>query len=482
LGLALQGDGRLEEAISEFHKATELEPDSVRNLMHLSIAYLLDVNAIGAAECARKVIDLAPKENGGHKLLAQALALDGRVVEAETPALAAMAMDPTDGSAIAVEAFILQTLGRMEDAHAHCMRSIALESRQGIAYFIASRCRKSNPDDRALIEEMSKLAADVGIDPREVELLQYALGKSSEDLGEFQQAMQYFDLANKTAYRNKFGEREFDSERHRQNYEFAKSMVLPTISSITQFAAIKPIFVVGMMRSGTSLTEQILSSHPDVSGAGEQRFWPKNSRRAFTPNTCIADGNLVVDLAEEYIGRLSTFASGKRYVVDKMPNNYMNIGLILAALPEARVIHVKRHPVDTCVSIYTTQNPVRIHWAHNKANIVLNYRRYLSLMEHWKRVVPANRMLEIQYEEMVSSPEPIVREMLEYCGLDWSEECLRPEENRKGVTTPSVWQVRQPFYRTSIGRWRKYEPWIGELSQLANDLSEHPQGFGKKNY
>ncbi|MDR3688941.1 MAG: sulfotransferase [Fimbriimonas sp.] len=323
--------------------------------------------------------------------------------------------------------------------------------------------------DQDLLGTMVDLAADQTLDPSELELLHYALGKSLEDLGDFKEAFRHYDLANEAAYTSKFGDLPFDPAKHRENYDFIRSK-FSAISCQREPAfedSLTPIFVVGMMRSGTSLMEQILSSHLEVSGAGEQRYWPQNFRRACDPETGRVDFSRVKELAEGYINRLSSFSEGKRFVVDKMPNNYMYIGLIRAALPQARIIHVRRHPIDTCVSIYATQNPVRIRWAHKKAHIVLNYQRYLSHMEHWRQSEPSGSILEVQYENLVTTPEPVIRTILEYCGLSWKASCLRPEDNQRGVTTPSLWQVRQPMYQTSIGRWQRFEPWIGELASLS---------------
>ena len=142
------------------------------------------------------------------------------------------------------------------------------------------------------------------------------------------------------------------------------------------------------------------------------------------------------------------------------------LGLIHLAFPNAKIIHTQRHPADTCISIYTTPVRTRLGWAHDKDNIVFAYEQYLRLMDHWHRVLPAGTITDVRYEELVSDQESVTRHLIGSCGLDWDEACLRPDKNLRSVVTPSVWQVRQPIYKTSIERWRKYKPWLGPFAEL----------------
>ena len=171
-------------------------------------------------------------------------------------------------------------------------------------------------------------------------------------------------------------------------------------------------------------------------------------------------------LATQYVSHLLELAPESRRVVDKMPINYALLGLIHLALPKAKIIHVSRHPVDTCLSIYTTPNRSRIEWAHQKDDIVFAYREYERLMSHWQDKLPKNVIHHVRYKDLILDREKKTRSMVEFCGLEWEDAFLFPEQNERAVFTPSVWQVRQPVYRTSLERWRNYEPWLGEFSQL----------------
>jgi len=153
--------------------------------------------------------------------------------------------------------------------------------------------------------------------------------------------------------------------------------------------------------------------------------------------------------------------------VDKMPGNYSHLGLIHVGLPNAKIVHVRRNPIDTCLSIWTTPNSAHIAWGNDKRAIVFAYREYLRIMEHWRETLPSDRLLEIDYEDLVSNPADVTQKMLAFCGLEWEDACLHPEDNSRAVATPSDWQVRQPINRNSIDRWRKFEPWLDEFLELA---------------
>jgi hypothetical protein len=230
-----------------------------------------------------------------------------------------------------------------------------------------------------------------------------------------------------------------------------------------------PIFVVGMMRSGTTLAEQIISSHPQVGGAGEQLFWPGaagSREKLFGSGSAKLDLRRFRGLAEEYLKVLETFAPGMPKVVDKMNTNYLLLGLLHVLYPNARIVHMKRNPIDTCLSIWKTPVANGIDLCGSKENVVAAYEQYARLMAHWRQVLPAGSMLEVQYEELVSDQDRVTREMISFCGLPWDDACLKPEENERSVKTPSVWQVRQPMYKTSVERWRKYEAWLGAFAEL----------------
>jgi hypothetical protein len=224
--------------------------------------------------------------------------------------------------------------------------------------------------------------------------------------------------------------------------------------------------IVGMPRSGTTLVEQIVSSHPEVAAGEELFFWSNRaSSRGIAESTSLTleAGRA---LASEYVSLLRRIRPSAARVTDKQPFNFQQLGLIHLLLPKARIIHCRRHPIDTCLSMYFTYFKGRIPFISDKADLAFAYRQYARIMEHWSRVLPADRFLEIDYEEFVMDRERVTRQLIAFSGLDWHEACLMPERNERAVNTASLWQARQPVFATSVARWRRYEPWLGALRQL----------------
>jgi hypothetical protein len=226
--------------------------------------------------------------------------------------------------------------------------------------------------------------------------------------------------------------------------------------------------------------EQILASHSQVQGAGELRFIGQcfesiPSVYGFTglPVDCIVqlDQQQVVELAQHYLGRLPQLAEGKTHITDKMPDNYLHVGFIHLLFPRARIIHCRREVRDIAVSCWITSFRA-IRWASCEEHIAERILEYNEITEHWRRVLP-DRMLEIQYEKLVENPEPIVRGLLDWVGLEWEEPCLKFHETSRPVRTASVVQVREPIYKGSAGRWRNYAPFLGELFDRLQGVTHH---------
>jgi hypothetical protein len=243
-----------------------------------------------------------------------------------------------------------------------------------------------------------------------------------------------------------------------------------------------PLFIVGMPRSGTTLVEQIVASHPQVFGAGELRDVERIalSLAAHLGNdvgypSCLAKApaEAVRAMAERHLHRLTALAGGSVRIVDKMPTNYLHLGLIATLFPQARIIHCRRGPLDTCVSCYFSYFR-GLPFAWDLEELGRYHRSYDSLMAHWKAVLPLP-VLDVSYEELVDNQEAISRRLMEFCGLDWDERCLAFHETPRPVHTASTMQVRQPIYKSSVGRWRRYE---AHLQPLVRALSGPPEGMG----
>jgi hypothetical protein len=232
----------------------------------------------------------------------------------------------------------------------------------------------------------------------------------------------------------------------------------------------RPVFIVGMPRSGTSLVEQIIASHPLVTGAGELNFWSNALLQALPPEPeQDIDPGLIQLLGASYLTLLNDFSADSLRVIDKAPHNFRNIGLILSVFPNAKILHLQRNPIDTCLSIYFQDFTNAFSFANDLDNLVHYYRLYLRMMQHWRSVLPASQMLDVPYEALVGDQEGWSRKIVSFLGLEWDSRCIEFQNTVRKVDTASQWQVRQGMYKTSLERWRKYEKHIGPLRALLEE-------------
>ena len=231
--------------------------------------------------------------------------------------------------------------------------------------------------------------------------------------------------------------------------------------------SIRPVFIVGLPRSGTSLVEQIIASHPGVFGAGELNFWGIQAKNL--ENVKIGknvSGTMLREMACKYLDHLSSFNGSAARVVDKMPGNFAHLGLIHSVFPNARIIHIRRNPIDTCLSIYTQKFSASHNYANDLADLAHYYREYHRLMRHWSAVLPPDVIMDLPYEALLEDQEGWSRKLIDFLGLDWDECCLDYQKTERRVATASKWQVRQKIYKTSVERWRNYEKFLGPLLEL----------------
>jgi tetratricopeptide (TPR) repeat protein len=298
----------------------------------------------------------------------------------------------------------------------------------------------------------------------------YALGKYFDDAGQYDDAFDHYRQANELT---KLHKPAYDRERLVQLREQITAHFDADRMAQRQAGACPselPVFIIGMPRSGTSLAEQILASHPQVFGAGELRFW--NLAFAQLDKAGLKSevaARQAPELAREYLEQVSSLAAkagSASRVIDKMPANFLYAGLIHAVLPRARIIHMLRHPLDTCLSVYC-QNFFRLgRYANDLDDLAHYYRQYLAFTDHWRAVLPATALLEVPYEGLIEDQEGWSRRMVEFVGLPWDPRCLEFHQTERVVITASKWQVRQKLSSASVGRWRNYEKHLAPLSPL----------------
>ncbi len=470
LGIALQQQGRDLEAIAAFRRAVELAPDYAD--AHGRLAHLLFAHGRRDEAMAnlRSAIVAEPGDASAQIRLANSLMHEGQLAEAEALSRRTLALHPNAVAAHHLLGLLLSQMGRFSDGIAQFERALAIEPRHASSWLGIVSARRITPADGPLIARMTASARDQALADSERATLHYALGKAFDDLARYAEAMPHFEAANAICLeRLRLAGNAIDRDRHAADVDrliatftpefLAQSWSLGSASDV-------PILVVGMPRSGTTLVEQVVSSHPGIAAGGELRFWGERG----TLHAELAAGNFTAEAARQtavgYEGLLRSLGPTARRVTDKMPTNFLLLGLIHLIFPQARIIHCRRNPVDTCLSIYLTPYSNTPDFAHDRATIVFYYQQYLRLMAHWRRVLPAERLLDVDYERLITDRESVTRQMIAFCGMDWDASCLRPENNATAISTPSRWQARQPVYRTAMDRWRNYEPWLGALRRL----------------
>ncbi len=468
MGLALEQLGEHQNAIAAIRRATTLAPKMADAHGHL--AHLLHArgNRAEAIQAYKRAASADPRTTAGRLYQARALMAEGRSAEAESCLRHAIALDPTSSLAHWQLANLFDETGRFEEAQALHRRAIELDPAQIPAYHNLLASKKARDADRPMLEQMQRLLDRPELTIQQRMQLLFAIAKAHDDLAEYGLAMRRFDEANRL--------RQKLAPFRRDQVAGAFDWLIETFTAnlFSRHAALgaadaRPVMILGMPRSGTTLVEQIISNHPLVGAGGELTFWTKAAAPLVSPHLPEQIAAEASGLIAAYRAELDRVAPKAARVIDKTPLNFLWIGLIHLLFPQARFVHCRRNPVDTCLSIYTTLFGVPTDYASDRGDLVFYYRQYLRLMEHWRAVLPTGAMFEVQYEELIADPEPWTRALVEFCGLDWDPACLHPEANRRTVQTASLWQARQPIYRSSVERWRRYEPWLGELQELLPD-------------
>ncbi len=447
-GNRLRARGKRGEALAALQEAVTRSP--MRPDAHVSLGRVqLEARRIlPAADSFRNAIIRQPDNVAAHLGLATAFRVQGSASEAMASCERALALAPHSPDVLVLLGELRADRGEFAEAQQLFERALELNPRFASAYCsIASHRRLTTDDSRWLRGVESLLSSQLALG-EEVQL-RYALGKYFDEVGDYDSAFDHYRQANELTQR--FGGR-YDANHFSALVSRIMDRSFDTLRDAFSESDV-PVFIIGMPRSGTSLAEQILASHASVSGAGEVAYWDK----AF-------DLPSPVGLAEEYLQRIHERAGKATRITDKMPANFLYAGLIHAAFPRAKFIHMQRHPLDTCLSIYFQEFFNVSPYANDLNHLAHYYGEYRRLMAHWRRVgLP---LLEVPYEGLVADPELWTRRMLEFIGLPWDPRCLQFHDNARAVITASRWQVRQKINSRSVGRWRNYEKHLGPLLSL----------------
>jgi tetratricopeptide (TPR) repeat protein len=470
LGVLRSQQGRYAEALALVTAALKTHPNSVGALTNHGLILHNMKRYDQALASFDKALELRPEHPLALNNRGNVLAALGRDVEALASYSRALEARPNYADAYNNMGVLLKELGRLDEAEAALSKALEFDPKLTGAYINLADCKRFKVGDSHLVQ-MQALVQDQNQDVTNRMRLHFALGKAYADLGDHRRAFENMQRGNA-------------EKRSTVNYDEAAMMELfdRTQAVLTQDclrdkagrgdASKLPIFVFGMPGSGTTLVEQILASHHDVHGAGELATLSEVAGSVYGPDQHLVgypdfvaecDGGVFRAIGSHYVAALRKLAPQAQRVVDKMPSNFIFAGLIHLALPNARIIHVVRDPIDTCVSCYFRLFAGSLDHTYDLAELGRFYRRYQQLMDHWRAVLPEGRMLEVRYEDVVGDLEALSRRILTHGGLDWDPDCLRFHQTDRRVRTASAMQVRQEIYRSSIGRWRDYRPYLGPL-------------------
>jgi tetratricopeptide (TPR) repeat protein len=477
LGIALEKLGDIGGAVGAYRRATELNPSLTEAWFRAGgLVYTLGHHreAIG---CFRRAAATGPDTRFGRLGEARALLAEDRNHEAEEVLREMIADDPTSAMAHDLLGNVLSEFGRFDEARECFQRAIEIAPLLAGSYYDLVRCRPVTGDDEGLLQRMEAVLATPGLEAAHQLRVHLAIGKAADDLGDYALAMQHFDAADHV----RRGCAKFDSTAF--SVEVDRLITHSTPEWIAHGAESgsgddTPVLIIGMPRSGTTLVEQIISSHPQVVAGGELNFWNERGiawHRSGGAGTDIKP-SFLAQAAADYLHVLRAISPGAARVTDKMPFNFLWAGLIHMAFPRAVFIHCRRAAVDTALSIHQTFFHPGLAFPTGGDELVAYFRGYQRLVDHWRRVLPADQFIEVDYEDLTRAPEPVIRRMIAACGLAWQDACLHPERNPRAVDTPSKWQVRQPISLRSVARWRRYEPWLGPLRELVEDSLEPDAG------
>jgi tetratricopeptide (TPR) repeat protein len=471
IGQALQEEGRLDEAIAWYQQALQTEPHTAR--FHANLASALEEQDKHLEAIARyqEALRLDPNHAESHNGLGWVRHEQGHYDEARAHYREALRLDPSLAAAHGNLGTLLEELSDFGEAERCFREALRQDTRQaGARGRLATLLRGKLPEDD--LAAMRRLLADPYLSGGKRSALHFGLAQVLDARQSYAEAAEHLSRANALALTEwqKRGQG-YDPAAHARFVSGLIAAFTPEFFALTRgwgLDAERPIFIVGLPRSGTTLTEQILGGHSQVCAAGELPLGPEDFEvlpggSAATPPERLArlDAETTRRIAQRHLDRLTELNGSALRVADKLPDNCLYLGLLATLFPRARFIHCRRDLRDVAVSCWMTHFR-QIRWASSPEHIAARFQEYERLMAHWRQVLPVP-LLEVAYEETVADLESVARRLVAWCNLDWEPACLNFHEGRTPVRTASVSQVRQPLYTRSVGRWKHYEPFLAPL-------------------
>ncbi|MCB9990737.1 MAG: tetratricopeptide repeat protein [Rhodospirillales bacterium] len=446
------------DAEVELKKVEGMVPDNPRIFIKLSSVQERAGKLEDALATVEKAARLNPEMPEAYLRKGQICHINNRISEAEENFNKALKLAPRSANAHLSLADLYLTMGEMKKTEKLLKKAKELAPNlPGMFYTLSSvkKFTKTDPDFKQMVA-LEKRIESYGLD--HASALNFALFSAYEDMGNYKKAFEHLKKGND--YKRKTVPHQ--PERIEAHFQMLKRTYTPELFKSLEGKGYKsklPVFIVGMPRSGTTLTEQIISSHPDVYGAGELSVGSSLEHQLgpLSAENCRELGALYV----KTVKKLDRNGKAKR-ITDKMPGNFMNIGLLVNILPEAKIIHCRRNPIDTCLSCYKQNFARGQYWSYNLEELAEQYKLYEEVMAYWREVLP-DRFLEIDYEDTVNNLEEQAHKLIDFVGLPWHKACLQPHKQKRAVLTASKTQVIKPVYKSSVKAWKRYEKQLEPL-------------------
>lgn len=478
LVLALKDLDKYDEAVAVGQQVLKLDPRNADAHGYIG-AVLVDQSKIDRAfEYLNKALVLNPEKAEFVNTLGRAHFEVGRPAKALECYRRAISLKPDFADPYNNMGNALKELGKLDEALQAFETSLALNKEAAGAYVNLVDAKKfRSRDDVHLAAIETALASPSLSDERRMQL-NFAAAKAFDDLQLYDDAFARMREGNARKRRKV----SYDERTVLGYFDRIKNTITADVIRGKAGFGVRdetPIFVLGMPRSGTTLVEQILASHPRVSGAGELKDMSDTVNSVQTSEgkpapypefVPVIETTDIARIGEAYLRRLQRHAPGASRITDKMPSNFYFLGLIYLTLPGAKVIHLNRNPVDTCLSCFTKLFAGEQSQTYDLAELGRYYRAYHGLMQHWREVLPEGSFLDVVYEDVVADTEGQARLILDYCGLEWDARVLEFHRTERPVKTASASQVRKPIYNSSVARWRNYEKHLGPLLAEVGDL------------
>ena len=469
LGAAHCQLGQYREAEQQFRQAIKLRPTYVEPHTHLGTVLRWRGQIAESEIPLRQALQLSPTDPNAQLSLGVTLQLLGRLGDAQLLFEKVLRLAPRQVEALASLGQIAALQGRMADAEATLKRALELDAHSPAVLAALIRLRRMAPSDHALIMAAEASVA-AGLAPYDEGMVRYATGKYYDDVGEYTKAFRSFQRANDL---HRPRAEPYDRHAHRQSVDDLIRVYTSEVLSRPQAGASdsgRPVIVVGMLRSGTSLVEQIIASHPAARGAGELAFWTEAvKRRGSTLREQPPGETQRRKLAGAYLRELSRHSADALRVVDKATFNSDYLGIIHTVFPNVRMIYLRRDPIDSCLSSYFQPFPAALNFTMDLSDLAHYYGEHRRLIAHWRSALPPGTLLDVPYEGLVEDPQGWSRRIIDFIGLEWNASCLDFHRTERKVMTASYSQVRQKIYRHAAGRWRNYEKFIAPLLELRDE-------------